>query len=158
MAEIEQLLDRLASDGGGVRSARDLSAGGNDSGALDDRSEIVDGGRGVIPQRARLSSRAASLLSRRSSGRSDTDSGGNNTCCLFREELTRWCDRLAVRGQEAEDWLKLGLKNWDLDMADGAIEQLSLLQRPETVHEFQEKREVVRHNRWELEETLKVGG
>ncbi|CAM9471837.1 unnamed protein product [Ectocarpus sp. 8 AP-2014] len=154
MAEIEQLLDRLASDGGGVRSARDLSAGGNGGGAQGDLSEIDDGGRGVIPQRDRLSSRAASPLSRRSSGRSDSDSG-ENTSCVFREELTQWCDRLAVREQEAEDGFKLGLKTWDLDMADRGIEQLRLLQRPETVHEFQEKREIVRHNRWELQEELK---
>ncbi|CBJ31606.1 hypothetical protein Esi_0268_0014 [Ectocarpus siliculosus] len=154
MAEIEQLLDRLASDGGGVRSARDLSAGGNGGEALDDRSEINDGGRGVIPHRARLSSRAASPLSRRSSGRSDSHSG-ENTGCVFREELTQWCDRLAVREKEAEDWFKLGLKIWDLNMADRGIEQLRLLQRPETVHEFQEKREIVRHNRWEVEEELK---
>ncbi|CAN0402889.1 unnamed protein product, partial [Ectocarpus sp. 12 AP-2014] len=154
MAEIEQLLDRLASDGGGVRSARHLSAGGNGGGALDDRSEIDDGGRGVIPQRARLSSRAASPPSRRSSGRSDSDSS-ENASCVFREELTQWCDRLAVREQEAEDWFKLGVKTWNLEMADRGMEQLGLLQRPETVHEFQEKREIVRHNRWELEEGLK---
>ncbi|CAM9985665.1 unnamed protein product [Ectocarpus fasciculatus] len=154
MAEIEQLLERLVSGGAGVRGARDMSAGGSGSGALYDRSEIDDGDRGVIPQRDRLSTRAASLLSRRSSGRSDSDSGGNTTC-LFREELTRWFDRLTVREQEADDWLKLGLKTWDLDVTDKAIEQLRLLQRPETVHEFQEKRDIVRHNRWEIQETLK---
>ncbi|CAM9774610.1 unnamed protein product [Ectocarpus sp. 4 AP-2014] len=157
MAEIEQLLDRLASDGGGVRSARHLSAGGNGGRALDDRSEIDDEGRGVIPQRTRLSSRAASPLSRRSSGRSDSDSVVK-TSCVFREELTQWCDRLALREQEAEDWFKLGHKTWELDMADRGIEQLRLLQRPETVQEFQEKREIVRHNRWEFTRRTKESG
>lgn len=175
MAEVEQLLARLAGGSGGVRDGS--SSGG---GALDDdgsESDDSDGDRGgsawqrrrnrpqCTPQRARLSTRAALLLSRRPSGSSDNGGGGGGTTarrtdsrCVFREELARWCDRLAEREQEAVDWLKLGLETWDLEMADRALAQLRLLELPEIVQEFEKKREDVRGKRWRLQQELKVGG
>ncbi|CAM9548136.1 unnamed protein product [Ectocarpus sp. 4 AP-2014] len=172
MAEVEQLLARLAGGGGGVRD------GGSGGGALDDdgsESDDSDGDRGAAawqrrrnrpqctPQRARLSTRAALLLSRRPSGSSDNGGaeGGTTTRradsrCVFREELARWCDRLAEKEQEAVDWLKLGLETWDLEMADRALAQLRLLELSEIVQEFEKKREDVRGKRWRLQQELKA--
>ncbi|CAM9187660.1 unnamed protein product [Ectocarpus sp. 13 AM-2016] len=173
MAEVEQLLARLAGGGGGVRDG-----GSSGGGALDDdgsESDDSDGDRGgsawqrkrhrpqCTPQRARLSTRAALLLSRRPSGGSNNGGAGGCTTarradsrCVFREELARWCDRLAEREQEAVDWLKLGLETWDLEMADRALAQLRLLELPEIVQEFHKKREDVRGKRWRLQQELKA--
>ncbi|CAM9389326.1 unnamed protein product [Ectocarpus sp. 6 AP-2014] len=174
MAEVEKLLARLAGGGGGVRDG-----GSSGGGALDDdgsESDDSDGDRGgaawqrkrnrpqCTPRRARLSTRAALLLSRRPSGSSDNGGGGGggttarrtDSRCVFREELTRWCDRLAEREQEAVDWLKLGLETWDLEMADRALAQLRLLELPEIVQEFEKKREDVRGKRWRLQQELKT--
>lgn len=184
MAEVERLLDRLDSSGGGVLDGDGLSTGGDGDGALEDQSDSdssggdgsdsdagIRGANGSAAEQrwrrrkrpARLSTRAALLLSRRSNGGSDSsDSGDGATSryvpgCVFREELKRWCDRLSEKEQDAVDWLKLGLQRWDLEMVDRALAQLRLLELPEIVKEFRQKREDVRSKRWRLREELKVG-
>lgn len=177
MAEVERLLARLDSGGGGVLDGDGLSTGGDGDGAPEGQSDSdasdsdvgvrgVDGSAAEQRRRrkrpARLSTRAALLLSRRSNGGSD--SGDDAAAaryvpgCVFREELKRWCDRLSEKEQDAVDWLKLGLQRWDLEMVDRALAQLRLLELPEIVKEFQQKREDVRSKRWRLREELKVRG
>lgn len=182
MAEVERLLARLDSGGGGVLDGDGLSTGGNGDGALEDQSDsdasdsdvgVRDASGSAAQERrrkrpARLSTRAAILLSRRSNGDSGSDGSSNgssssNTAtryvpgCVFREELKRWCDRLSEKEQDAVDWLKLGLQRWDLEMVDRALAQLRLLELPEIVSEFQKRREDVRSKRWRLQRELKVG-
>lgn len=170
MVEVEQLLARLAGGGGGVRDGGSGGGAQDDDGSEGDDSAGERGGAArqrrrnrpqCTPQRARLSTRAALL---RPSDIGDNGGGGGTTArraasrCVFGEELTRWCDRLAEREQEAVDWLKLGLETWDLEMADRALAQLRLLELPEIVQEFEKKREDVRGKRWRLQQELKVGG
>lgn len=178
MAEVERLLARLGGGGGGVLHGDGLPTGGEGEWALEDQSDSdadesdigARGASGSAAQErrrrkrpARLSTRAAVLLSRRSSGGSDgSDSGDNGGTryvpgCVFREELEAWCQRLSEKEQEAVDWLKLGLQCWNLEKVDGALAQLRVLELPDNVKDFQKRREDVRSKRWRLEKELKVG-
>lgn len=140
MAEIDQLLARLRSVGGGG-----VVFDGN--GGLSTRT----GGHGTLDDNT-LPARLDLLLNL--SDNSSSDGGG--TRCVFRNELRRWRDRLVGKEQNAINRLKLGLQSWNLDMVDKALAQLHLLGLPEIVKEFQERREYVSNKRLQLGEDLKV--
>lgn len=175
MAEVERLLARLDPGGGGVLDGDGLSTGEDGDGAREDQSGNdagdsdmgLSGGNGGAAQErpARLSTRAALLLSMRSSGGSDSSDTGDSSDsdstryvpgCVFPQELKRWCDELSAREQRAVDWLELGLERWDLELVDRALAQLRWLERPEIVKEFQKKRKDVCRKRWKLQQDLKV--
>ena len=165
MAEMEGLIARLDSAGSGGA----LNGGGGGAQEGEGSSGTAGGETGACggATPARLSTRAAVLLSRRPSGggrgSGDTsDSGEDNSTgyvpgCVFHEELKRWYDSLNGKEQDAVDWLEHGLKRWNLGKVDRALEQLRLLELPDIVEEFQRKRDDVRRKRRFLQEELKVG-
>ena len=161
MSKIERLLHELNNlREGGVYDEEEpslCSEDGEGVGAEETGASLGDGHRAHSqgrPLSARLSTRANALLTTRSAGVNGRAAGAVR--CVFRAELKRLCDELAAREQQAVDRLKRGLQRWDLDIVDTAISHLRLLELPDLVKGFRERREDVRGKLWGLREELRV--